>query len=499
MGLKSALSKPFAAWVVRKIEKWKKQPLEAQNKVFNSLLESAKTTAFGKDHQFSAIKNYEDFKANVPIRDYEALRPYIDRVVAGEKNILWKGKPLYFAKTSGTTSGVKYIPISKKSMPEHIKAARNALLTYIYETGKTDFVKGKMIFLQGSPILTKKNGINVGRLSGIVAHLVPGYLQKNRLPSYQTNCIEDWEEKVDAIVEETIKADMTLISGIPPWVQMYFDKLSEKAGGKKIKDIFKNFSLFVYGGVNYEPYRAKIEASIGRQVDSIETYPASEGFIAYQDDQSDKSLLLLVKAGIFYEFIPADEYYNENPTRLNLAEIELNKNYALILNTNAGLWGYSIGDTVKFVSKNPYKILVTGRIKHFISAFGEHVIGEEVEQAMLGVANAEGVEITEFTVAPQVNPPQGELPYHEWFVEFATAPKNLSDFSKKVDLALQKKNIYYFDLIEGKLLQSLIIRSLQKDAFVNYMKAEGKLGGQNKVPRLSNDRKIADELEKYIS
>lgn len=498
MGLKAALSKPFAALVVRGINKWKKNALKAQEQTLQYLLKTASQTAFGKDHQFQHIQSYQDFKANVPIRDYEDLRPYIDRVVAGESDVLWKGKPAYFAKTSGTTSGVKYIPISKESMPEHIKAARNALLTYINETGKADFVNGKMIFLQGSPILTKKNGINVGRLSGIVAHLVPAYLQKNRLPSYQTNCIEDWEEKVDAIVGETITEDMTLISGIPPWVQMYFDKLSEKANGKKIKDIFKNFSLFVYGGVNYEPYRAKIEASIGKKIDAIETYPASEGFIAYQDSQSDKSLLLLAKGGIFYEFIPADEYYNEKPTRLSLAEVELDKNYALILNTSAGLWGYSIGDTVKFVSKNPYKILVTGRIKHFISAFGEHVIGEEVEQAILSVSNAEGIEITEFTVAPQVNPPGGELPYHEWFVEFANEPTDLKSFSEKVDLALQKKNIYYFDLIEGKILQKLIIRSLKKDAFVDYMRAEGKLGGQNKVPRLSNDRKLAEVLERYV-
>lgn len=498
MGLKAALSKPFAALVVKGIQKWKKNAVKAQEETFYQLIDAAKHTAFGKDHRFAQIKNYTDFKANVPIRDYEALRPYIDRVVAGESDVLWKGKPAYFAKTSGTTSGVKYIPISKESMPEHIKAARNALLTYINETGKADFVNGKMIFLQGSPILSEKNGVKVGRLSGIVAHLVPAYLQKNRLPSYQTNCIEDWEEKVEAIVGETLHENMSLISGIPPWVQMYFDKLSEKAGGKSIKDIFKNFSLFVYGGVNYEPYRAKIEASIGNKIDSIETYPASEGFIAYQDTQQDKALLLLAKAGIFYEFIPADEYYNENPTRLSLAEVELNQNYALILNTSAGLWGYSIGDTVKFVSKNPYKILVTGRIKHFISAFGEHVIGEEVEQAILSVANEENVGITEFTVAPQVNPPVGELPYHEWFVEFANEPKNLKEFSEKVDLALQKKNIYYFDLIEGKILQPLIIRSLKKDAFVDYMRAEGKLGGQNKVPRLSNDRKIAVVLEKYI-
>lgn len=497
MGLKAALSKPFAALVVRGIRKWKKNAVAAQQETLLGLVAGAKHTAFGKDHDFSAIRNYEDFKKRVPVRDYEALRPYIDRVVDGEPDVMWKGKPQYFAKTSGTTSGVKYIPISKESMPEHVKAARNALLTYIHETGRAEFVNGKMIFLQGSPVLKKKNGINVGRLSGIVAHLVPGYLQKNRLPSYATNCIEDWEEKVDAIVEETFHEDMTLISGIPPWVQMYFDKLSEKSGGKKIKDIFKNFNLFVYGGVNYEPYRAKIEASIGKKIDTIETYPASEGFIAYQDTQTDKSLLLLVKAGMFYEFIPAEDFYNENPQRISLADVELDRNYALILNTNAGLWGYSIGDTVKFVSKNPYKILVTGRIKHFISAFGEHVIGEEVEHALLTVANDEGVGITEFTVAPQVATPHGELPYHEWFVEFSSPPADLAAFSKKVDEALQQKNIYYFDLIEGKILQPLIIRSLKKDAFVSYMRSQGKLGGQNKVPRLSNDRKIADELSSF--
>jgi phenylacetate-coenzyme A ligase PaaK-like adenylate-forming protein len=497
MGLKAALSKPFAALIVRGIDQWKKNPIAAQEKTFHELIESAKDTAFGKDHNFSAIKNYADFKNAVPINDYEGLRPYIDRVVAGESNVMWKGKPEYFAKTSGTTSGAKYIPISKESMPEHVKAARNALLTYINETGKADFVNGKMIFLQGSPVMTEKNGVKVGRLSGIVANLVPAYLQKNRLPSYETNCIEDWEQKVDAIVEETFDQDMTLISGIPPWVQMYFDRLTEKSGGKKIKDIFKNLQLFVYGGVNYEPYRARIEDSIGKKVDTIETYPASEGFIAYQDSQQDKSLLLLVDAGLFYEFIPAEEYYNEVPTRLSLEEVELDKNYALILNTSAGLWGYSIGDTVKFVSKDPYKILVTGRIKHFISAFGEHVIGEEVEQALWSVAGEEAVQITEFTVAPQVTPTAGELPYHEWFIEFAKAPADIEAFRKKVDEALQKKNIYYFDLIKGKILQPLVIRSLQKDAFVSYMRAEGKLGGQNKVPRLSNDRKIADSLKRF--
>jgi hypothetical protein len=368
------------------------------------------------------------------------------------------------------------------------------LLCYIVETGKANFIDGKLIFLSGSPTLENKNGVYTGRLSGIVNHHVPNYLRKNQIPSYLTNCIEDWETKVDAVVDETMNQNMTLISGIPPWVQMYFDKLSERSGGKKMKDLFPNFNLFVYGGVNFEPYRAKIEESIGKKIDTIETYPASEGFIAYQDSQKEKELLLLTNNGMFYEFIPSDEFYNENPTRISLKDVELNKNYAIILNTNAGLFGYNIGDTIKFTSKNPYRILVTGRIKHFISAFGEHVIGEEVEYALMGIAKKHQVEVVEFTVAPNVNPKEGGLPYHEWFVEFGKKPENMEQFALEVDEALQHKNIYYKDLINGNILKPLVIKPLPHNAFINYMKSEGKLGGQNKVPRLSNDRKIADKL-----
>jgi hypothetical protein len=499
MGFKAALSKVFAWYVNRELNHIRHNAISLQQQTFSNLIHAAKDTAFGKDHRFADITSYNDFKKHVPIRDYEELRPYIERVTHGEADVLWPGKPAYLAKTSGTTSGVKYIPISKESMPEHIKAARNALLSYIHETGNANFVDGKMIFLQGSPVLAEKAGVSTGRLSGIVAHHVPAYLQKNRLPSYQTNCIEDWEEKVDAIVQETVNQDMRLISGIPPWCQMYFDRLSVVSGGKKVKDIFPNFKLFVHGGVNYEPYRARMEESIGIKIDSIETYPASEGFIAFQDSQKEKGLLLMVDAGIFYEFIPSEEFFNEQPTRINLKDVELDKNYALILNTSAGLWGYSLGDTVKFVSKNPYKIIVSGRIKHYISAFGEHVIGEEVEQALMSVAAEEGVDVIEFTVAPQVTPDAGELPYHEWFIEFGTLPNDVKAFALKVDKALQKKNIYYFDLIEGNILQPLIVRSLKKDTFINYMRSQGKLGGQNKVPRLANDRKIADELKEYIN
>ena len=494
MGIKSLLAKPFAKYISKQVKQESLDALAYQQKTFAYLMQNLAKTAFGKHHHITPQTTYLQFKQNVPVRDYEGLKPYFDRLVEGEADVFWPGKPIYFAKTSGTTSGVKYIPITKDSIPFHINSARNALLCYIAETGNADFVDGKLIFLSGSPTLDTKNGIFTGRLSGIVNHHVPQYLRKNQMPSYTTNCIEDWETKVDAVVDETLHANMTLISGIPPWVQMYFDKLSERSGGKKMKDIFPNFNLFVYGGVNFEPYRAKIEQSIGKKIDTIETYPASEGFIAYQDSQTANGLLLLTNNGMFYEFIPVDEFFNENPTRISLADVELHKNYAIILNTNAGLFGYNIGDTVKFVSKNPYRIVVTGRIKHYISAFGEHVIGEEVEHALLSVAKKYGIEITEFTVAPQVNPTDGNLPYHEWFVEFASPPPQLNTFALEVDQALQEKNIYYKDLISGGILRPLVLNQLPKNAFINYMKSEGKLGGQNKVPRLSNDRKIADKL-----
>jgi hypothetical protein len=498
MGIRSVLAKPFAAYIALQTKKWSLNPEAHQHKIFGHLVSEGKSTVFGRDHHFQSIRNYDDFKKNVPIRDYEALKPYVEQVVAGKSDILWKGKPEYFAKTSGTTSGTKYIPITKESVPNHINGARNALLSYIHETGNATFLDGGLIFLSGSPELQEKAGIKTGRLSGIVNHHVPGYLRSNQKPSYQTNCIEDWEEKLDRIIDETINSDMTLISGIPPWAQMYFDRIQERTG-KKIKDVFPNFSMFVYGGVNFEPYRAKLFDTIGSVIDSVETYPASEGFIAYQDSQKEEGLLLLLNAGIFFEFIPADEYFNNNPTRLNIESVELGKNYALIINSNAGLWGYSIGDTIKFISKNPYRIVVTGRIKHFISAFGEHVIGEEVEKAMkLALRKFPEAEIVEFTVAPQVTPSEG-LPHHEWLIEFSKSPDNPEAFSLELDHQLRALNVYYDDLITGNILRTLRITSLPKGAFIDYMKSLGKLGGQNKVPRLSNDRKIAQELHKLFT
>jgi hypothetical protein len=489
---KPLLAKLFAKYVRKSILRWSSKPIETQYKVFKTLIDEASNTQFGRDHDFKSIKTHHDFIERVPIRDYEELKPYVDRVVAGEEDVLWKGKPLYFAKTSGTTSGAKYIPLTKESMPTHVEAARNAILMYIAETGNSQFVEGKMIFLQGSPTLEEKNGVQLGRLSGIVAHYVPKYLQKNRMPSWETNCIDDWETKVEAIVEETLPEDMSVISGIPSWVQMYFEKINIKTG-KKVGEVFKNFNLFIFGGVNYEPYRAKFENLIGRQVDSIELYPASEGFFAFQDQQNEKGMLLQLNSGMFYEFVEASHFFDDNPKRLMISEVKIGVNYVMIISTNAGLWAYNIGDTIAFTCTKPYRIIVSGRIKHFISAFGEHVIGKEVEQALQDATQGLEVRVSEFTVAPQINPDFG-LPFHEWFIEFENPPKDILELAKKIDASMQKQNSYYHDLIFGNVLQPLKISTVKNKGFQDYMKSIGKLGGQNKIPRLSNDRKIADSL-----
>ena len=467
--------------------------VEDQETILKELLKTGKSTDFGKEHRLADVQSHADFARAVPLRDYEQFKPYIEKIKEGRHNVLWKGKPIYFAKTSGTTSGVKYIPISKDSISNHINTARNSLLCHIANSRSAQFAGGKMIFLSGSPELERIGGVPTGRLSGIVNHHIPSYLRKNQLPSYETNCIEDWETKLDKIVEETLGQDMTLISGIPPWMQMYFDRLTEKTG-KKVREIFPNLSVIVHGGVNFEPYKAKLFESIGTVIPSIETFPASEGFMAFQDSQEAEGLLLITNSGIYFEFIPASEVMKENPVRLSLKDVKVGENYALVINNNAGLWGYNIGDTVRFVSVDPYRIVVTGRIKHFISAFGEHVIGEEVEYSLMKAAEEENVRITEFTVAPMIG---SDRSYHEWFVEFENQPYDLRRFADKVDKNLRRKNIYYDDLISGNILAPLVIRPVRRNGFIDYMKSIGKLGGQNKVPRLSNDRKVVQVLEQY--
>ena len=493
MSVKAFAARLFASLVHQRSARWIKYPEVAQERTFRQLIHEGQKTRFGRDHRFEEIRTYQDFASRVPVRDYEALKPYIEAILKGESDVLWPGRPAYFAKTSGTTSGSKYIPITKLSIREQVRASRNAILNYIHSTGNASFVDGKMIFLQGSPELEEKNGIKYGRLSGISAHYVPAYLQRNRLPSWETNCVEDWETKVDRIVDETLSENMTVIAGIPSWVQMYFEKLKERSG-KPVGELFPNFKLFMYGGVNYEPYRGKFEDLIGRRVDSIELFPASEGFFAYQDQQDNRGLLLLLQAGIFYEFIEAEAFFEPDPRRLTIGEVRKGVNYVMIISTNAGLWGYNLGDTIEFVSLKPYRVIVTGRIKHFISAFGEHVIAKEVEYAMESALQQTGARVNEFTVAPMISPPEGGLPYHEWLVEFEKEPEDMGRFIEVLDQSLQRQNSYYFDLIDGHVLRKLEITRIRKGGFLDYMKSIGRLGGQNKVQRLSNDRKVAEGL-----
>lgn len=495
MKIKSFLARPFAGYVYKNIQRSKATALADQEQTLRQLLKTGRNTVFGKEHQLNEVHSYEEFRQAVPLRDYEQLRPWIDQIIEGKHNVLWKGVPLYFAKTSGTTSGVKYIPITKDSVGNHFGTARNAALCYAAETGNTRFLDGKLIFLSGSPELERVGDIPTGRLSGISNHLIPKYLRTNQLPSYETNCIEDWETKLQKIVDETIQQNMTMISGIPPWMQMYFDALSGRSG-KKVGDLFPNFNLMIQGGVNFEPYKARLFESIGRPVDVVEVYPASEGFFAFQDSQKAEGLLLNTNDGIFFEFVPAAEIFTDHPTRLRLQDVKVGENYAIIINSNAGLWGYNIGDTVRFVSTNPYRLVVSGRIKHFISAFGEHVIGEEVEASMLQAAEELALRITEFTVAPFVEQGEGKS-YHEWFVEFEELPADLEPLRRKLDVQMRNRNIYYDDLIAGNILQPLVITPIRKNGFIDYMKSIGKLGGQNKVPRLSNDRQLAHGLQPY--
>ncbi len=489
MSIKSTLAKPLALLTTAAVMRRAMDPVVTQKKVLEGLLKPGARTAFGRDHRLGQVSDHTGLQQAIPLRDYEGFEPYIERIIAGEEDVLWPGLPLYLCKTSGTTSGAKYIPITKESLPNHIGSARRALLAYIAHSGRADFVDGKMIFLQGSPVLDKKGLVPTGRLSGIVANHVPAYLLKNRMPSFATNTIADWETKVEAIVGETMSEDLRLISGIPAWVQMYFERLLARTGKATVREVFPDFSLFVYGGVNYEPYRNRMEALIGGSVPSVELFPASEGFIAYQDKDNEDGLLLVLDNGIYYGFIPM---HGTDRRPLSIAEVELDTQYALVLYTNAGLWGYEIGDTIKFVSLSPPRIKVTGRTKHFTSAFGEHVIAEEVEGALRDAMAEVPCEVAEFTVAPQTAPTEGP-PYHEWFIEFSAMPSDMARFASLMDEALQRRNPYYKDLITGKVLRPLIITPVPKGGFAAWMRSRGMNDAQSKVPRLANDRRFVDQ------
>lgn len=497
MNIKSWIGGMWAKRRVKAIEKESMSAWELQQKTFKELVAKGRQTAFGKAHGFEEIRSIADFQQKIPVRNYEQNKEWFDRIVAGEPDISWPGKPLYLAKTSGTTSGAKYIPITDVSIKKQIQGARDALLCYMHDTGKRDFLGGKMMFLSGSPELqTNAKGMKIGRLSGIVNHYVPSYLTRNRVPTYETNIIEDWEEKVGTVVGEVAPQDLRLISGIPPWVQMLFEDLKAKTG-KEPLEVWPNLQLFVQGGVDFSPYKPIFDYYFKDKVDTVEVFPASEGFFAFQNAQADNGLLLMPDYGIFYEFVPMDSYGKEGAKRLTLNEVELGVQYAMVISTNAGLWAYDLGDTVKFTSLRPYKLRVTGRVKHFISAFGEHVISEEVNQAILKAVASTGAEFQEFTVAPLIVEEKGDSA-HEWFIEFVKYPEDMERFRNVLDEAIREQNPYYEDLRQGNILKKVVVHPIELNASRAYMKSQGKLGGQNKFPRLSNDRKIANFLQDFV-
>ena len=499
MGLKSKVVQILAPRIARQVYAAHSRAGEGQRKMLERLVHQSQHVSYLKDLEISISDNAQSISEKLPIVDYEDIRSYVDRVRQGEKDVLWKGLPKYWAKTSGTTSGAKYIPLTRESMPDHIRAARNALFCLIADGLSPDFFDGDMIFLQGSPALTYENNIAVGRLSGIVYHHVPSWLQKNRQPSFKVNCIEDWEAKVEQIAADTSTLDMRLISGIPPWCINYFEKLLHHSSKENLLELFPNLSVFAYGGVQYAPYKASVDRLIGAEIQGMETYPASEGFIAFQDKTKHEGLLLNLESNIVFQFVALNDWGKSSAKKLFIDEVELGVNYAVVLTSNAGLWSYSLGDTIRFVSKAPYRLEVTGRVKHYISAFGEHVIGEEVERAMQAAKKDLSLSVREFTVAPEVNPSEGK-PYHEWFIEFEEDPSNaeLERLSNYLDKHLRQQNTYYNDLRSGEMLACAKIRRIVPQGFEKAMRASGQWGGQSKVKRLANDRDWVNFLLKTM-
>ncbi len=498
MNLKNHFIHLVANRVCRNLSVDYQQGQQVQERILHQLIKKAEITRFARDHGFHQIRNAEDYKSKVPLREYEDFKPYLNLIQNGTKDVLWPGLPKYLSKTSGTTSGVKFIPLTKDSISNHINSAKYCLFHYIQQKPETKIFDGKMIFLSGSPELTYQNNIAIGRLSGIINHEIPAWFQTNKLPDYQLNCIHPWEVKLDQMIKSYSNVDVRVLSGIPPWIQMFCERLLDFTGKSCVMDVFPNLELYIHGGVNYTPYSQKINQLIGQEINLIETYPASEGFIAYQNNFQEDGMQLVVNDGIFFEFIAKEDIEKHPEKRIQLKDVELNKDYAIILTTNAGLWSYLIGDLVRFVSCKPHKIKFSGRISQFISAFGEHVISSEIDRAISLAQLQYQFEFIEFTVAPQISPVDKGKAYHEWFIEFSEIPKNLHEIAHTINSHLCELNSYYKDLIEGKLLDTLKIRPVKKNSFLNYMRKVGKLGEQFKVHRLSNDRIMADVLSNDV-
>jgi len=486
-------------WFLKKrmhqIELFKKYPLEVQNEVLISLLKNAKNTEFGIKYNFNSINNYSSFSKNIPLTDYESFFKYIERSIKGESNIFWNSPIKWYAQSSGTTnSKSKFIPVSKESLEEcHYKAGKDVLCLYVNNNENSNLFSGKSLRLGGSKKLYENNNNYFGDLSAILIDNLPLWAELLSAPSNEISLMDKWDEKIKAIINSTLNENITSLAGVPSWMLILLNKILEDRNERTIKDIWKNLEVYFHGGVNFNPYINQFKSVLGEDVRFYETYNASEGFFAIQDRNGSDDMLLMLDYGIYFEF----EILNKlNHEIINLSKVKLDTNYAIIISTNAGLWRYKIGDTVKFTSLNPFRIKITGRTKSFINAFGEELIIENAENALNKTLSKHKSRIVEYTVAPSFISKKNSG-YHQWLIEFEKKPLNISKFCEDLDSNLQELNSDY----KSKRFKDITMKSLEiiiakEKLFFDWLRLKNKLGGQNKIPRLSNDRVIIEELIK---
>ncbi|MCF6366834.1 MAG: GH3 auxin-responsive promoter family protein [Bacteroidales bacterium] len=485
---------------LQQIEFFRNNPEEAQSDVLKNLIKSAENTVYGKKYKFKGISLnnlLEDYKKNVPITDYEKLLPYINRVRAGERNVLWNTPIKWFAMSSGTTSSKsKFIPVSKEALEFcHFRGGKDIIALYADKYDDTQLVKSKSLVIGGSQqISSVDNELYYGDISAVIIDNLPVWSHLLRTPKKEIALLPKWEEKLEKMVGQTTQENVTSITGVPSWTLVLLKKILEVTGKKRIEEVWPNFELFIHGGVSFIPYKTEFEKILPERTRYLETYNATEGFFGIQDDLSRNDLLLMLDLGIFYEFIPVEDVHKENLKTYTVKDVELNKNYAMIISTNGGLWRYLIGDTVMFTSLKPHKIIITGRIKHFINAFGEELIIDNAEKALLIASEKTNAHIKEYTAAP-IYMSDKETGGHEWLIDFSERPENLDSFIEELDRALKSVNSdYAAKRYKDFTLKKPVVHIAKNDVFYKWLKQKGKLGGQNKIPRLSNNRDYIDEL-----
>lgn len=503
MSIISPAIKGFMKLRLSAIDNFMHNPVDTQQQVFNHLIGSAQFTEYGKKYGFDKINSIADFKRQVPINDYDSLKPYIQRILEGEQNILWPSPISWFAKSSGTTSDKsKFIPISKESLDDnHYKGGKDVLTLYLKQFPESKMMSGKCLTIGGSHQINQLNADSFfGDLSAVMLQNMPLYAQIIRTPDLSIALMDEWEQKIEMMAHTTIQENVTYIAGVPTWTIVLIKRILEISGAKDLHEVWPNLELYIHGGVSFKPYRKQFESFIpSPEMHYYETYNASEGFFAAQDHTDADGMLLFLNHGIFYEFMPMEEYGKENPRTLTLKEVELNKNYAIVINTNCGLWRYMVGDTIQFTSLKPFRIKVTGRLKHFINAFGEEVIVDNTDHALAEACRQTGAIVNDYTAAPVYMTGESNGA-HEWIIEFDSLPCPIEVFTEVMDAALQKVNSDYEAKRHKNIaLRMPIVHVMPKGGFNTWLKDKGKLGGQHKVPRLNNERRYLEEILPYVT